>query len=64
MKNSKAHIAHLSMFGACAFWGLMAPLGKDAMTNGLDGLTMVSLRVLGWSASLYQLQRGGRLYMW
>ena len=33
-------IAHLSMFFACAFWGLMAPLGKDAMTHGLDGLTM------------------------
>ena len=26
-------IAHLSMFFACAFWGLMAPLGKDAMMN-------------------------------
>ena len=22
MKNNKALIAHLSMFGACAFWGL------------------------------------------
>lgn len=58
MKNSKALIAHLSMFGACAFWGLMAPLGKDAMTNGLDGLTMVSFRVLGgcilfWLTSLF-----------
>ena len=46
------------MFGACAFWGLMAPLGKDAMTNGLDGLTMVSFRVLGgcilfWLTSLF-----------
>jgi drug/metabolite transporter (DMT)-like permease len=45
------------MFGACAFWGLMAPLGKDAMTHGLDGLTMVSFRVLGgcilfWLTSL------------
>ena len=58
MKNSKALIAHLSMFVACAFWGLMAPLGKDAMTNGLDGLTMVSFRVLGgcilfWLTSLF-----------
>ncbi len=35
------------MFGACAFWGLMAPLGKDAMTHGLDGIDMVSMRVLG-----------------
>ena len=51
-------IAHLSMFGACAFWGLMAPLGKDAMTHGIDGLTMVSFRVLGgcllfWLTSLF-----------
>ena len=39
--------AHLSLFCACAFWGLMAPLGKDAMTHGVDGLTMVTFRVLG-----------------
>ena len=54
----KSLIAHLSMFGACAFWGLMAPLGKDAMTHGIDGLTMVSFRVLGgcllfWITSLF-----------
>jgi drug/metabolite transporter (DMT)-like permease len=47
MKNNRPLIAHLSMFGACAFWGLMAPLGKDAMTHGIDGITMVSFRVLG-----------------
>ena len=46
------------MAGACAFWGLMAPLGKDAMTHGLDGITMVSFRVLGgailfWLTSLF-----------
>lgn len=51
-------IAHLSMAGACALWGLMAPLGKDAMTHGLDGITMVSFRVLGgallfWLTSLF-----------
>lgn len=51
-------IAHLSMAGACAFWGLMAPLGKDAMTHGLDGITMVSFRVMGgallfWLTSLF-----------
>jgi len=51
-------LAHLSMFGACAIWGLMAPLGKDAMTNGLDGPSMVMLRVSGgallfWIASLF-----------
>jgi len=46
------------MFGACAGWGLMAPLGKDAMTHGFDGITMVTFRVVGacllfWLASLW-----------
>ncbi len=50
-------IAHLAMFGACAGWGLMAPVGKDAMTHGIDGLTMVTFRVAGacllfWLASM------------
>jgi drug/metabolite transporter (DMT)-like permease len=47
MKENKALVAHLSMFGACAGWGLMAPVGKDAMTNGFDGITMVTFRVVG-----------------
>ncbi len=51
-------IAHLSMFMACAFWGLMAPLGKDAMTHGIDGIDMVTFRVTGgallfWLTSLF-----------
>ncbi|MCM1078288.1 MAG: DMT family transporter [Bacteroidales bacterium] len=46
------------MFMACAFWGLMAPLGKDAMTHGIDGIDMVSFRVAGgallfWLTSLF-----------
>lgn len=58
MKNNRPLIAHLSMFLACAFWGLMAPLGKDAMTHGIDGICLVSLRVFGacilfWIASLF-----------
>ena len=58
MGNNRPLAAHLSMFGACAFWGLMAPLGKDAMTHGIDGLTMVSFRVAGgcilfWLTSLF-----------
>lgn len=55
--NTKLLIAHFSMFMACAFWGLMAPLGKDAMTHGIDGIDMVTFRVVGgcvlfWIASL------------
>ncbi|MDR4931829.1 DMT family transporter [Segatella bryantii] len=58
MTNNKALTAHLSMFGAEVFWGLMAPLAKDAMSHGLDGIDMVSFRVLGgcilfWIASIF-----------
>ena len=50
--------AHLSLIGAATFWGLMSPLGKDAMTHGFDGIDMVSFRVAGgallfWIASLF-----------
>lgn len=45
------------MFSAEAMWGLMSPVGKDAMNHGIDGLSMVSFRVAGaallfWIASL------------
>lgn len=38
--------------------GLMAPIGKDAMLNGIDGIDLVSFRVLGgallfWLTSLF-----------
>jgi len=58
MDKRQPLIAHLSMFAACAIWGLMAPLGKDAMSNGLDGPSMVLIRVVGgaalfWLTSLF-----------
>ena len=58
MDNKKPLLAHLSMFLACAFWGLMAPVGKDAMTHGLTGKHMVTFRVvrpaiLFWFASFF-----------
>lgn len=42
--------------GTC--WGLMAPIGKDAMLNGIDSIDLVSFRVLGgallfWLTSLF-----------
>lgn len=45
------------MLGAAVMWGLMAPLGKDAMGHGISGLQMVCFRVAGasvcfWLASL------------
>ena len=58
MTNNRPLIAHLCLFFACAFWGLMAPLGKDAMTHGFTGLDMVTFRVTGgavlfWLTSLF-----------
>lgn len=58
MKTNQALTAHLAMFGACAGWGLMSPVGKDAMMNGFDGISMVTFRVVGacvlfWIASLF-----------
>lgn len=57
MDNKRPLIAHLSMFFACAFWGLMAPLSKDAMTHGITGIDLVTFRVCGaailfWATSL------------
>ena len=58
MIKNRPLFAHLCLFFACAFWGLMAPLGKDAMTHGFTGLDMVTFRVTGgavlfWLTSLF-----------
>lgn len=58
MLNNRPLTAHLCLFFACAFWGLMAPLGKDAMTHGFTGIDMVTFRVAGgallfWLTSLF-----------
>lgn len=57
MKDKSLLIGHLCMLGASVMWGLMAPLGKDAMTHGISGLEMICFRVTGasvcfWLASL------------
>ena len=43
---------------ACAMWGLMSPLGKDAMDSGISGIMMVTFRMVGaascfWLLSLF-----------
>lgn len=48
----------MSMFLACVFWGLMAPVGKDAMAHGISGIELVLFRVAGaavlfWLASMF-----------
>lgn len=56
--NKKQLLAHFSIFGAAAIWGLMAPIGKDAMQHGITGVDMVTFRVAGaaicfWITSLF-----------
>lgn len=58
MKEDKNPVGHICMFLACAMWGLMAPLGKDAMSHGISGLALVTFRATGgalcfWLASLF-----------
>lgn len=57
-KNRRPLVAHICLFASCVFWGLMSPIGKDAMTHGLTGVDMVSFRMLGaavlfWLTSLF-----------
>lgn len=62
MEKNSSIIGHISMGVACAMWGLMAPLGKDAMTHGVTGMDMVVFRAVGaaccfWAVSLFSKQR-------
>lgn len=56
--NKTNLFGHLSGFLAAAIWGLMAPIGKEAMLHGISGLDMVFFRVAGaavsfWLASIF-----------
>lgn len=60
MNNGKVLKAHISIFMACLIWGLMSPIGKDAMMNGISGINMVAFRVIGaavlfWITSLFTI---------
>lgn len=58
MNNNRPLTAHLCILAACIIWGLMSPIGKAAMQNGIDGINLVLLRVSGaailfWLTSLF-----------
>mgnify|MGYP000729644553 CR=1 FL=1 len=44
MDNKRPLIAHLCILMACVFWGLMSPIGKIAMQNGIDNIDLVYFR--------------------
>ena len=51
-------MAHVCIFAACVCWGLMSPLGKDAMNHGISNIALVLMRsaggaVLFWITSLF-----------
>lgn len=53
--------AHLALLGAAVMWGLMSPVGKTAMENGISGISLATFRMTGgavcfWLASLFAKQ--------
>ncbi len=60
MYKDKNLAGHLCMFAACAAWGLMAPLGKDAMDHGISGTVLVSFRVVGAAVCFWLTSFFGR----
>ena len=70
MRNGTVVKAHVCILLACVIWGLMAPIGKDAMNNGISGLAMVAFRVVGaallfWITSLFTTpQKVARRDLW
>lgn len=54
----KKLVAHISLFLAATIWGMMAPIGKAAMTGGVSALSLASMRMFGgalcfWLVSLF-----------
>ena len=51
--------AHISIIIAELFWGLSAPVAKFVMNEGMDGLQLVTFRIIGacllfWTVSLFE----------
>ncbi len=56
--NKRPLLAHACILSANICWGLMSPIGKDAMLHGVDNLNLVFMRALGgatffWIMSLF-----------
>ncbi len=56
--NNRALWAHVCILSANVCWGLMSPIGKDAMLHGVDNLNLVFMRAVGgavffWIVSLF-----------
>lgn len=50
--------AHIALFAAACMWGLMSPIGKMAMNEGVSSLSLTAMRMMGaalcfWVASFF-----------
>lgn len=61
IKNKSNLLGHLYMMTAATMWGLMSPLGKDAMEHGISGFGMVGIRVTGGALLFWLASMLGRL---
>ncbi|MCD8301964.1 MAG: DMT family transporter [Prevotellaceae bacterium] len=55
LQNYKGHLA---LLGAAIMWGLMCPMGKEALKNGISGVDLVEFRMTSaaicfWIASIF-----------
>lgn len=59
--QTKKYTGHICMLLASIAWGLMAPVGKDAMSTEITALSLATFRMVGgavcfWIASLFTKQ--------
>lgn len=50
--------AHIALISAATMWGLMSPIGKTIMENGVDSMSLATFRITGgavcfWLTSLF-----------
>ena len=56
MQTQKAYIGHFAMFGANLLWGVMTPLSKAVLQNGMvSPFSLTTLRMVGAAAAFWIL---------
>lgn len=58
MKTEKKYLAHVTLACAAILWGIMAPMGKSAISEGVPPFALASFRMIGgalcfWILSLF-----------
>ena len=53
---------HLALLGAAIMWGLMSPIGKTALENGISGLSLATFRMTGGAVCFLGLPTGRTVF--